>query len=183
MVPMQRSHIMRFSGYLSTAEGLCRTGHENIVEQCIMASECGDICSCIKAAARAAHNEALFVVQAPGAQPYALTNYANSTAVSTAHEKRGLLFLGFIVLAIIQAFTLSLATIATLADDMIINSVQQARYMDFKYWSVEPSPPTCSVYMFWSHNCGAILSHTARTCSNGGTRLYKNSCLGTNLLM
>ena len=145
-----------------------------------MSSPCGDICKCIKAAERSVHDEGLLVVQEPSGVLRAVTGYTNATGVlahANAPERRGLFLLGFLIIAVIEAFTLTTNALLVLADQIVINSVDQARYMDFKYWT-DGDPPACSVYMFWSHSCGAILSHSARTCSDGGTRLYKNSCLG-----
>ena len=168
-----------YPAYIKTAEALCRTGHENVVQQCIMSSSCDDICKCIKTAERSAHDEALMVVQPPSGQPYAVTGYSNTTtALTTPHEKRGLFLLGFLIIAVIEAIEITGIVLEQMAEQIVINSVNEARFMDFKSWNGQGDPPACSVYMFWSNSCGAILSHAARTCSNGGTRLYGNSCKG-----
>ena len=174
---------MSCTGYLKTAEALCRTGHENVIEQCIMSSPCGDICKCVKEAERSVHDESLLVIQPPHGQPYAITGYSNSTALANPHEKRDFLLLGLIIIVVVlDIIGVTAQELETLAENIVIESVNEARFMDFKYWGGSGSAPYCSVYMFWSNSCGAILSHAARSCSNGGTRLYSNSCKGMILL-
>ena len=168
------SHV----GYTKTAEAMCRVDHDSVVQQCILNSECGDICKCIRRAERSVHDNSLFVVQPPQGHPYAVTGYSNSTALSNAHEKRGFWLLGFLIVALIQAIEITGIALEQLAQNIIIDSVNEARFMDFKIWSTGDNPPACSVYLYWSHSCGAILSHSARTCSNSGTRVYGNSCKG-----
>ena len=35
----------------------------------------------------------------------------------------------------------------------------------------------CDVWMYWSANCGAISSENAKTCSNGGNKIFTDSCV------
>ncbi|KAF8595625.1 hypothetical protein BDV93DRAFT_97358 [Ceratobasidium sp. AG-I] len=50
-------------------------------------------------------------------------------------------------------------------------------YLDIRYWDGKGSPPSCSAYMYWSSNCGAIGSKHAKSCSNGGERVFGSSCV------
>uniref|UniRef100_A0A0W0G933 Calmodulin n=1 Tax=Moniliophthora roreri TaxID=221103 RepID=A0A0W0G933_MONRR len=174
--------IIQCSAYISTAEHMCRLNHRNVVEQCILSSPCGSICKCIAEAERAAHGESVMVLQYPdGHEEYEYSSsllVANSTfALGHPHEKR---FLFAVFLGLVVASVLNIAISAALIS---ASEIQQATgrevgFMDFDVWDSGSNnpPPKCSVYVFWSTQCGAIGSGKARGCSHGGTRLYSNSC-------
>ncbi|CAE6506220.1 unnamed protein product [Rhizoctonia solani] len=50
-------------------------------------------------------------------------------------------------------------------------------YLDIRYWDGSGNPPSCAAYMYWSSNCGAIGSGHAKSCSNGGERVFDSSCV------
>ncbi|CUA76168.1 hypothetical protein RSOLAG22IIIB_06125 [Rhizoctonia solani] len=50
-------------------------------------------------------------------------------------------------------------------------------YLDIRYWDGKGNPPSCAAYMYWSSNCGAIGSGHAKSCSNGGERVFGSSCV------
>ncbi|CEL62973.1 hypothetical protein RSOLAG1IB_10620 [Rhizoctonia solani AG-1 IB] len=50
-------------------------------------------------------------------------------------------------------------------------------YLDVRYWDGKGNPPSCAAYMYWSSNCGAIGSGHAKSCSNGGERVFGSSCV------
>ncbi|EJD43565.1 hypothetical protein AURDEDRAFT_114632 [Auricularia subglabra TFB-10046 SS5] len=169
------SATLRCSSYLATADSLCRTGHYNLVETCIAASACGDICSCIEKVELAAHGLQGIVLQDDSLQ--ALAPLGSSTnATSLQLYKRQIPILGIIIALVLAIIGITAEQLALLSEEIIVASVAGARSMDFKVWADGANPPACSVYLFWSHSCGAILSHNARTCSNGGTRVFGNSC-------
>ncbi len=39
-----------------------------------------------------------------------------------------------------------------------------------------PPKPVCNVYIYWTASCGAIGSHSARNCSDGGSLVHRKSC-------
>ncbi|CAE6397296.1 unnamed protein product [Rhizoctonia solani] len=50
-------------------------------------------------------------------------------------------------------------------------------YLDIRYWDGKGNPPSCAAYMYWSSNCGAIGSKHAKSCSNGGEKVFGSSCV------
>ncbi|KAG8680600.1 hypothetical protein FRC11_002235, partial [Ceratobasidium sp. 423] len=50
-------------------------------------------------------------------------------------------------------------------------------YLDIRYWDRKGNPPSCAAYMYWSDNCGPIGSSHAKSCSNGGERVFGSSCV------
>ncbi|KAF5337678.1 hypothetical protein D9758_013005 [Tetrapyrgos nigripes] len=172
------SQTLKCSAYLNAAEYMCRLDHRNIIEQCILNSPCASICDCVAQAEKAAHGKATLVLQYPdGSQEFSSDSLlmANSTEVGHPQKRFFFLFLGLVIATILNiAVTSALISISEIQQQTGV----EVGFMNFNVWdsgSGDP-PPSCSVYVFWSTSCGAISSSKARGCSNGGTRLYQNSC-------
>ncbi|KAF5337645.1 hypothetical protein D9758_013019 [Tetrapyrgos nigripes] len=172
------SQTLKCSAYLNAAEYMCRLDHRNIIEQCILNSPCASICDCVAQAEKAAHGKATLVLQYPdGSQEFSSDSLlvANSTEVGHPQKRFFFLFLGLVIATILNiAVTSALISISEIQQQTGV----EVGFMNFNVWdsgSGDP-PPSCSVYVFWSTSCGAILSSKARGCSDGGTRLYQNSC-------
>ncbi|KAJ7281655.1 hypothetical protein C8J57DRAFT_1298296 [Mycena rebaudengoi] len=173
--------ILKCSSYLNTAEQMCRMNHRNVIEQCILSSPCGSICDCVAQAEKAAHGQSVLALEYPdGHQEYfsgVALRGANTSALGVHQpEKRFFfLFLGLVIAAIIN---ISVSAALLSASEIVANTGRQVSFMDFDIWNSDSKdpPPSCSVYVFWSRQCGAIGSGSARGCSDGGSRLYGNSC-------
>ncbi|KAK7042978.1 hypothetical protein VNI00_008715 [Paramarasmius palmivorus] len=171
---------IKCSAYLNTAEHMCRLNHRNVIEQCILSSSCGSICNCIAQAERAAHGESVLVLQHPdGHEEYGSSLLvANSTFALGHHYPEKRLFFLFLGLIVAEILNIAIAAALISASEIQEATGREVGFMDFDVWDSGSSnpPPKCSVYVYWSTQCGAIGTGKARGCSHDGTRLYKNSC-------
>ncbi|PPR04790.1 hypothetical protein CVT24_007106 [Panaeolus cyanescens] len=172
------SEILRCGSYLDMAQNICHMGHDNVVQHCILSSPCGSICSCVQNAEKAAHGEVAFVLQRPDGLQERVSDIAvrvNSTEVGQ-HQPQKRVFWIFLGLAILHIANIAMAAMMLAHGEMVKNMGREVKNLDFHVWDRSGSPPTCAAYVFWSGSCGAIHSGGARSCTDGGTRLYSNSC-------